>query len=122
MRENLAREVWTSLGRVLDPCSRFNGSYLSFVDLGMVDAVEVTDDGVAHIRLLLDDPTCLYMAEIHREIHAVGLAVPGITGVELSLRSDELWTNERLTPAARARLAGRQPAGRRIPLSIGGAA
>jgi metal-sulfur cluster biosynthetic enzyme len=122
MHDELVREVWSALDHVVDPCSRFNGSYLSFVALGMVDAVEVMDDGVARIRLLLDDPTCLYLVEIHKDLREAVLAVEGITSVELSVRSDELWTNELLSPAAHARLGGRQPAGRRLPIVISGAA
>jgi metal-sulfur cluster biosynthetic enzyme len=121
MLDDGTREVWAALDQVLDPCSRFNGTNLSFVALGMVDGVEVAAGGLARIRLLLDDPTCLYMVEIYKQVREAVLSVPGITEVEVSLRTDELWTNERLTSAARATL-GRRPPGRQIPLSVGGAA
>jgi metal-sulfur cluster biosynthetic enzyme len=116
MRDELTRAVWGALDQVIDPCSRFNGSNLSFVALGMIDDVEVGSDSVARIRLLLDDPTCLYLVEIYKEVREAALAVPGITGVDVSLRGDELWTNDRLTRAARARL-DRRPSGRLLSLS-----
>jgi metal-sulfur cluster biosynthetic enzyme len=108
--------IWDALDGVLDPCSRFNGTYLSFVALGMVDEVRADDAGAAHVRLLLDDPTCLYMVEIHHEVRQVVLGVPGVTAVEISVRGDELWDSSRLTPAARTVL-GRRPSGRLIPLA-----
>lgn len=114
----LQRQVWDALDGVLDPCSRFNGSYLSFVALGMIDEVRVDDAGVVHVRLLLDDPTCLYMVEIHHEVREAVCSVPGVTSVEISVRGDELWDSTRLTPAARSVL-GRRPSGRLIPLATG---
>jgi metal-sulfur cluster biosynthetic enzyme len=114
----LEQDVWAALDGVLDPCSRFNGTYLSFVALGMVDEVGADDGGAVHVRLLLDDPTCLYMVEIHHEVREAVRSVPGVTSVEISVRADELWDSTRLTPAARSVL-GRRPSGRLIPLATG---
>jgi metal-sulfur cluster biosynthetic enzyme len=102
--EATAAAVWRALDGVLDPCSRFNGSRLSFVALGMVDDVSVDTDGVAQIRLLLDDPTCLYLVEIHKEVSAAATSVPGVTAASVTVAGDELWTSERMTPAARTKL------------------
>jgi metal-sulfur cluster biosynthetic enzyme len=117
----LEQAIWNALDGVIDPCSRFNGTYLSFVALGMIDEVRADDDGSTHVRLLLDDPTCLYMVEIHHEVREAVLGVAGVTGVEISVRGDELWDSTRLTPAARTVL-GRRPTGRLIPLATGATA
>ncbi len=114
----LEQEIWAALDGVLDPCSRFNGTYLSFVALGMVDDVSADADGAVRVRLLLDDPTCLYLVEIHHEVREAIRRVPGVTTVDISVRGDELWDSTRLTPAARSVL-GRRPSGRLIPLATG---
>jgi metal-sulfur cluster biosynthetic enzyme len=114
----LEQAIWDALDTDVDPCSRFNGTFLSFVALGMVDDVHADADGAVHVRLLLDDPTCLYIVEIHHEVRRAVLGVTGVTGVEISVRGDELWDSSRLTPAARTVL-GRRPSGRLLPLATG---
>jgi len=102
-----AEAVREAVAAVIDPCSRFIGSNMGFGELGMIDAVEVTDEGEAHISLLLDDPTCLYMVEIERSVRLAALSVPGVTAAVVSVRWDELWTDERATEEARTKLRGR---------------
>ena len=97
-----AEAVREAVAAVIDPCSRFIGSNMGFGELGMIDAVEVTDEGEAHISLLLDDPTCLYMVEIERSVRLAALSVPGVTAAVVSVRWDERATEE-----ARTKLRGR---------------
>src|ERR1700738_2259561 len=78
----LSARVERQLDRVIDPCSRFNGSWLSFNDLGMIESVLETEPGRVLIRLLLDDPLCLYMVDIHTEIRNAALEVPGVERVD----------------------------------------
>jgi metal-sulfur cluster biosynthetic enzyme len=112
--------VREALGKVVDPCSRFIGSNLSFAELGMIDDVKIADDGSVDISLLLDDPTCLYIVEIEREIRLAALSVPGVTAAAVSVRWDEIWTDERATDEARSKLHGgrrqHSAAGALIPL------
>ena len=101
---SLRQQVEEAIEQVVDPCSRFNGTFISFTDLGMVDAVDVDEDGRVRIRLLLDDPLCPYMPDIRSELREAVLAVPGVKGLELSMRGDELWTEDRLSDSAREKL------------------
>ena len=75
-----------SVGNVLDPCGRINGTQLSLAALGMVDDVSVGVDGRVDVRLLLDDPVCIYTPEIVEAVRNAALKVPGVTG-------DEQFTN-----------------------------
>lgn len=104
-QSRLRDAVLGALAEVIDPCSRFNGSHLDLVELGMVDRVETDGHGTVEITLLLDDPTCLYAASICQQVTAVASTVPGIAAVTVAIRADELWTAERLSEAARAKLA-----------------
>jgi metal-sulfur cluster biosynthetic enzyme len=105
---------------VLDPCSRFNGANLSFVELGMVESIDVRDGGEVVIGLLLDDPTCVYLGAIRREIREAVLTVPGVESVEFMLIADRWWTEERLSDAGRAKLESSRAAKRAklIPLEL----
>jgi metal-sulfur cluster biosynthetic enzyme len=109
----LLESVQTALAGVVDPCSRFIGSNLSFAELGMIDSVEANAEGDVAITLLLDDPTCLYMVEIEHSLRHAALAVPGVQSVAVTVRWDELWTEERATEQARAALLDNRS--RRVP-------
>jgi metal-sulfur cluster biosynthetic enzyme len=101
MRRAAVLEALTS---VIDPCSQFNGSHLNLVELGMVDGLKVAPDGLVEISLLLDDPTCLYASTICRAVTAAVGAINGVDAVEVAIRSDELWTSDRLSDRAQAKL------------------
>jgi metal-sulfur cluster biosynthetic enzyme len=61
------QEIWAALARIIDPCSRFNGTCLDLVEMGLVREVLI-DGGTVHVRLLLTDPSCVFTFEIIREI------------------------------------------------------
>ena len=89
--------ITEQLAGVIDPCSRFNGTRLSFVDLGMVDSIDVTAPGRVRVRLLLDDPICTYMVEIHQTVREAVLQVEGIEHVDVEIVGDRLWAPDRMT-------------------------
>jgi metal-sulfur cluster biosynthetic enzyme len=101
----LEQEVLEKLGTVIDPCSRHNGTWLSFVDLGMVE--EVVDDGAGaiRVRMLLDDPVCLFMVDIQSEVRKAAESVAGVESVAIEIIGDQLWTQDRLTPETKAKIA-----------------
>ena len=94
--------AWAAINEVIDPCSRFNGSHLGLVDLGMVKDVAV-EGRSAKVTLLLDDPVCIYTFIIQKEIRQA-LEQRGIDDVHIEICADELWTADRLSDAARVRL------------------
>jgi metal-sulfur cluster biosynthetic enzyme len=103
-----ARQVaLAAINEVIDPCSRFNGSHLGLVDLGMVKDVSVHGRS-AKVTLLLDDPVCMYTFVMQKEIREA-LEQRGIDDVEVHICADELWTADRLSDFASIRL-GRRPA------------
>lgn len=96
--------VWRALAGVLDPCSVHNGTRLSFVDLGMVEAVHIDDRGEAQIQLLLDDPVCIYLVDILTSVRDAALAVDGVNAVDVHIIGDELWSPDRLTPETQRKM------------------
>jgi metal-sulfur cluster biosynthetic enzyme len=97
-------QVLSALRRVVDPCSRAMGDDLSLVELGMVDGVIVGSDASVTVQLLFDDPLCLYFEMIQRAISEMVGGIEGVTSVRVEQTESELWTEDRMQPAARERL------------------
>jgi metal-sulfur cluster biosynthetic enzyme len=100
----LRPQVEEALGTVLDPCSVFNGTRLSIVELGMVDEVKVEESGDVFVRLFLDDPTCIFFFEINRLMKEAVEKVDGVGEIEVEIKADEVWTEDRMKPRAKERL------------------
>jgi metal-sulfur cluster biosynthetic enzyme len=97
------QQVWDALERVIDPCSAFNGTHLSLVELGMIEAVTI-ERGDVEVLLFLDDPTCVLFFEINRMISEEVGALEGVSAVSVKLKADEVWTEDRMTERGRSRL------------------
>jgi metal-sulfur cluster biosynthetic enzyme len=109
-------EIYRALATVHDTCSVFNGTNLDIVEMGLVHEV-AQDGGTIRVRLLLTDPMCLYLFEMRAQIMAVLEPLPGVEAVEVEPVAGKLWWPERMSPAARDRLA-RLRAARRERLGI----
>jgi metal-sulfur cluster biosynthetic enzyme len=97
-------EIYRALTTVHDTCSVFNGTNLDIVEMGLVHEVE-QDGGTIRVRLLLTDPMCLYLFEMRAQIMAVLEPLPGVEAVDVEPVAGKLWWPERMSPAARDRLA-----------------
>jgi metal-sulfur cluster biosynthetic enzyme len=114
LTDELETSVRDALAGVLDPCSVFNGTRLSFLDLGMVDRLESPGPGRLVVEMLLDDPVCLYVGQIEHEIRTALLGVTGVTEVEVRFSGREIWTEERATEATRVKFQERRELRRRL--------
>lgn len=97
------RDIRRVLEDVQDPCSLYNGTNLSIVDMGMVRDVK-RRGGRVEVSLLLTEPTCIYFFEISRQIKEKVLAMPGISEVDVTSVTGVLWTAELMADGARERL------------------
>lgn len=102
---SLADQVFDQLRTVLDPCARHNGTRLSFVDLGMVEEVVDKGGGEILVRMLLDDPVCLFIVDIQSDVKTAAGAVDGVKAVEVEIIGDRLWTQDRLTAETQEKMA-----------------
>jgi metal-sulfur cluster biosynthetic enzyme len=100
-----ARAFEAALAGVIDPCSRFNGTHLSFVDLGMVEGLSEPEPGRVVVRLLLDDPFCLYMVDIRSSVRDALLDVPGVHHVDIEVIADRVWDPDMMTAETQAKYA-----------------
>ncbi len=101
--ETLRERILAALDTVIDPCSARFGAPLGLVGMGIIRAVELRDDAVV-VTLAPTFPDCLFLAhfdlEVRKALQAVDLA-------NVSIRidfGDVDWEEDRLSPAARAKL------------------
>ncbi len=73
-------KIWAALATVEDP-----EIHRPITELGMVDSVEVSDAGVASVRVLLTVAGCPLKDKITKDVTAAVGVVDGITGVDLTL-------------------------------------
>lgn len=115
-------QVVTRLNAIADPCSCATGEPIGIVDMGIVRDIRVTGDRV-EIDILPTFPGCLYVGMFEHEAEQRLLALPWCAGVTVRQVSsgDDVWSEARMAPAARERLAQRR-AERRLALDAGRAA
>lgn len=94
-------EVVDALRTVADPCCRERG--ISVVDMGLLHDVRLDDDA-ARIDILLTSGWCPFQVDLLDEITRAVVRLPGLEHAEVNIRLDEVWSTERMTPDARAKL------------------
>lgn len=105
MSTSLRDEVAAAVATVKDPCSLFNRTDMNLFELGMIHELTVGDGGAVHIELFLDDPTCIFFFEINRMLREAVTKVPGVSEFSVDIKTDEVWTEERMSPAGSEKLA-----------------
>ena len=107
--QSLTEAVWDVLSRVNDP-----EIHKPITELGMVEKVEVDDEGQASVKVLLTISGCPMRNTIEHDVHAALQGLEGITGLDLEFgvmsdqQRDELKTKlrggvqERVIPFAQA--------------------
>jgi metal-sulfur cluster biosynthetic enzyme len=95
-------ELMAALGDVYDPCCADRG--ISIVDMGVVG--DVRTDG-AHVSVDLVPTTgwCPFVASMSSAIPDRLKQLDGVESVDVQVVWEPVWTMERLSPAARAKLA-----------------
>jgi metal-sulfur cluster biosynthetic enzyme len=92
------REV---LADVYDPCCRDKG--ISVVDMGLLHRAEI-DGGSAHVELMLTSGWCPFATTVIGDIEAAVRSLPGVRTASVELIWHEVWSPDRLSDRARARL------------------
>ncbi|MDQ4047363.1 MAG: P-loop NTPase, partial [Actinomycetota bacterium] len=81
MSTSLASAVDAALATVIDPELR-----RPITELGMVDAVEISDGGAVRLSVLLTIAGCPLRETITKDSEAALLGVPGVTSVDVELK------------------------------------
>lgn len=95
----LRERVEATLRSVYDPEIPVN-----IFELGLIYALEVTDDGVVDIKMTLTAPNCPAAGAMPGEVKAKVHAVEGVTDAHVALVWDPPWDKSRMSEAARLEL------------------
>jgi metal-sulfur cluster biosynthetic enzyme len=100
-RPPLERKVLTALTTVRDPAT----PAVDIVSMGMVYAVEVSEDGRVEVDLAFSSPSHPDNLRLPGEIAAVVGELEGVSDCRVRVVTDPPWTIDRLSDRARAELA-----------------
>jgi metal-sulfur cluster biosynthetic enzyme len=96
-----AADLMDALRDVYDPCCAERG--VSIVDMGIVEDVRLAD-GHADVDLVLTSGWCPFVVSMSTAIPDRLRAVEGVESCDVHVVWDPVWTMERLSPSARAKL------------------
>jgi len=77
---------------------------IDIYELGLIYEVSVDAAGQAAIRMTLTAPNCPVAGSLPAEVERAVRAVPGVTGVTLTLTFDPPWSKDRMSQAAKLAL------------------
>lgn len=77
---------------------------VNIYDLGLIYAVEVTDDGDAKVTMTLTTPHCPVAESMPGEVELRVATVPGVRDAEVALVWDPPWGPDKMTDEARLEL------------------
>jgi metal-sulfur cluster biosynthetic enzyme len=103
----LVDDIRAQINAIEDPCSIAAGDTLGLEDMGLVEAVEIADDGVVDVRIRLTSPTCMMVGLFKAEIEDRVGTVPGVRRVDVAFDRGLDWRPGMMSADARRRRAGR---------------
>jgi FeS assembly SUF system protein len=77
---------------------------VNIYELGMVYAVEVTEEGAVTVRMTLTSPNCPAVGTLPYDVQVKVANVPGVTQANVDLVWDPPWNPGMMTEAARLEL------------------
>lgn len=101
-------EILTALENVVDPCSFAAGRPMNLVEMGLVEAVDITESGQVTIRLSLTSPSCMMLGQIMDQIDKFVMPLCGGERPRITFDDGLSWTPDRIRGAAREHRERRQ--------------
>lgn len=102
--DSLEDRIRARLDEIGDPCSVANGSPMGLSEMGLVEAVTITDDRVL-VRLRLTSPSCMMGGYFRDQITRVLADLVGDRTVEMTHDLGLDWLPTMITPVAAGRRA-----------------
>ena len=98
-RERLESDVVAQLKTVYDP-----EIPVDIYELGLVYAIDVSEDGAVEIRLTLTSPMCPVAGSLPPEVEAKVAQVPGVKSSRVEVVWEPPWNPSMMSEAARLEL------------------
>jgi metal-sulfur cluster biosynthetic enzyme len=89
-----SEQVWRQLRTVPEPCGLLMREEIDICQMGLVEKVEC-EGGTVRVELVLTDTSCVHFTGMRRYITDVLTALPGVSSVEVTVSTTELWTPDR---------------------------
>ena len=102
-RPDLVRETYRVLDEIYDPCSVATAVPLGLAEMGVVKAVEASQEGRVVITLRLTSPFCEMMPYMRTESVRKVQALDGVTTCVVEHDSGLDWNHDMMAPDARER-------------------
>lgn len=97
-------QVFEVLETCYDPCCKERS--VSVVELGLIQSVQVADNGHdVRVELLLTSGWCPFSTHVLQMIQHEVAKIEGVGEVEAEIVWNTVWTPERMSKSARAKLA-----------------
>ena len=77
---------------------------VNIYELGLIYAVDISDDGAVKVEMTLTAPACPSAQELPEQVREAVLAVPGVTACEVETVWDPPWDQSRMSEEARLQL------------------
>ena len=98
-----AEQIYDVLEMCYDPCCKERG--VSVVELGLIQGVQIAENGRdVRIELLLTSGWCPFSTHLLQMIDVHVRAIEGVGEVDTAIVWNPVWTPERMTESARAKL------------------
>ena len=88
-------DLLAALKTVVDPCSIGMGVPTDICRMGLIESLEVAGTSV-RVKLLLTDPSCVFLRGIRSHVIDSLSAVPGVEDVAVELAVGDVWTPDRM--------------------------
>ena len=102
-RDALRPAILAALDTIKDPCSLAAGTPFGLAEMGIVDTVDISDDGAVTVKLRLTSPFCHMIGFFETEAATRIGAIEGVTSVALKADNGLDWSPSRISQAAQAR-------------------
>jgi metal-sulfur cluster biosynthetic enzyme len=91
--------VFDALGDIPEPCSIAMDAPESLASMGLIESIDI-DGGQVTVTLVLTDPSCVHFVAMRRYITDALRPMPGVDSVVVRMSTIQLWTPDRMHPAA----------------------
>ena len=95
--------ILAALDTIKDPCSMAAGTPFGLCEMGLVDTVDIAENGAVTVKLRLTSPFCHMIGFFKTEAATRIGAIEGVTSVALEADNGLDWSPSRISPAAQAR-------------------
>jgi metal-sulfur cluster biosynthetic enzyme len=103
--QELRSQIIAELNEIKDPCSLAAGTPFGLDDMGLVDQVDISEDGAVLVKLRLTSPFCHMIGFFKVEAQRRLLALPGVSEVSLEADNGLDWSPARISAGAQAHRA-----------------